>query len=707
MSARLKAGPSKPARTDVLIGVFALVMVAALMVSIPAMARVVRGTEVLARNVSAPQAERANVATAQAVAALPAAADPDLCASTGTVTMPDGTVVEIWGFSLDGGDGCDASDEPDLPGPVIEATVGDMVTINLTNVDVPENVSIVIPGTELAPDTGGVPALPDPGATRSYTFTATDPGTYLYETGVDDQRGVLMGLYGALIVRPATAGQAYDTAASAYDQEEILVLSELDPNFNNDPGSFDLVDYAPTYWLINGEAYPDTDPIAVASGERLLLRFLNAGSLHHTMALLGASQRVIARDAYPVSNPYDLVSETIASGQTTDAITVPCGSDSSQVPLYNANLRLTNGGLSSSPHEPGGMQTVIELSAGSCPTAGNIAPTVDAGPNQTITPTSLPATIVLDGTVNDDFVTPVTATWTRDSGPGTATFANAGDVDTTVELTQAGTNVFRLTVDDGVNAPVSDTVTITLTAPVLLYFSTEGNVNVGGLGDPNDADIYAWHGGSSYSRIFDADLNGVLGPADVDALVVVDDNTIYLSFLSDTTLSGTLAVADEDVVLFDAGNWSVVFDGSDVGLTTNAEDVDAFEVLGAGAIVVSTDGNPDVGLPGNEQDEDLLRCIGAFGPTTSCTWSYYMDGSDVGLTAAGEDVDGAAVNGGAVSLTTQNGFSVTGASGNDEDVFVCASLTPGTTTSCPGGWVVFFDGSASEITDDLDAIDRP
>ena len=671
---------------------FALAVVAALLAGVPA-----QGKPVLANvGVSAIQ---------------PAVENPDLCATTGTVEMSDGVDVNIWGFSLDGGDGCNEYDEPQLPGPVIEATVGDPVTINLTNADVPEDVSIVVPGTSLV-NTDGVAA----GDSTSYTFEATDPGTYLYESDVSDRRGALMGLYGALIVRPTTAGQAYDTAASAYDEEAILVLSEIDPNFSNDPDplGFDLVEYHPTYWLINGKAYPDTDSIPVDSGDRLLLRYVNAGALHHTPALLGADQRVIARDAYPVPFPHDVISETVASGQTTDAIAVPCDSD---VHLFSSNMHLTNGSLSSSPHEPGGMQTVIEVSgSGGCPAAGNIAPTVDAGPDQTVTPTALPATVpatvVLDGTVDDDFVTWGSTSWTRDSGPGTATFANAGDVDTTVELDTAGVHVFKLTVYDGVNLAVYDTVTITLNAPVLLYFSAEGATDIPEVTGEDDADIYAWHGGSSYSKVFDATDNGLGGGADVDAVVVADEDTFYLSFAANAgTAVPTVGTAqDEDVVLYDDGDWSLVFDGSDVGLGDgNAEDVDAFEILGSGVVVVSTEGNPDVGLPGTERDEDLLQCTGTFGDATSCTWKYYVDGSDVELTAPGEDVDGATVLAGAVALTTEGDFAVTGASGADEDMFVCASLSPGRTTSCTGGWSVFFDGSARGLdgNEDLDAIDRP
>ncbi|HET9665564.1 MAG TPA: multicopper oxidase domain-containing protein, partial [Desertimonas sp.] len=713
-------------------------------------------------------------------AIVPAATLPDidLCAKTNGAWNIGPTTVPIWGFVLDGGTAGCADDTAELPGPELgidtpTITTSDTVTINLTNFDVPENVSVVIPGLESSnpPDTDGVAA----GGSASYTFTATGPGTYLYETGAQSaagQVGLAMGLYGAVVVRSTTSGQAYNEPWTAYDSEEILVLSEIDTALNADPAgsgcsggklNCHLLDYHPTYWLINGRAYPDTAPIAAASGDRLLLRYLNAGSFHHGMELLGAHERVIAKDAF-AGYPYQAVAETIPSGATLDAITTPCvlaGDD--QLPLASANMRLTNVNAS-----PGGMLTFVNLTGTDCPPAENIAPRVDAGPSESV---DLPSTL-LDGTVWDDFVTPVSVAWTQVSGPGTVTFANAASVDTSASFTTAGTYVLRLTADDGVNPPVYDEVTLTVvnpppvvsagadqtvafpgptsldgtvtddgatpvsttwtmqsgpgtvtfgnanlvdtsatfsaagtyvlrltandgvntpvfdevtivvTPPTLLYLSTLGDVNVGGLGSPDDADIYAWKGGTTYTRVFDASANGVPAAADVDALVVVDSDTLYVSFLAATTLPGVGAVASQDIVRFDAGTWSMYFDGSDVGLTTAAENVDAFEILSGSAVAVSTTGNPDVpGITG-EADADLLQCTGAsFGNDTVCAWSFYFDGSDVGLQAGPENVDGAAVVGPDVYLSTAGNFSVTGVSGANEDVFACNGGSRGATTT--------------------------
>lgn len=288
------------------------------------------------------------------VAAAPAAANVtfDICAATGSVTMPDAATIPIWGFGQPTGTSPCASQ---LPGPVLTANVGDTVTINLTNIDVPEAVSLVFPGLNLLPDETGVSA----GNSRSYTFTVNKPGTYLYESGVNYTRQVPMGLYGALMVRVGP-NQAYSGGASTYNTEAVLVLSELDPNLNANPNGFNMLNYAPKYWLINGKAYPDTSNISAATGARVLLRYVNAALTHHTMSLLGMHQAIIARDAFELPSAVQAVAETIPAGQTIDAIaTVPAGAAvGDKFPLYNRQLRLTNVAAF-----PGGMLTFIEATS--------------------------------------------------------------------------------------------------------------------------------------------------------------------------------------------------------------------------------------------------------------------------------------------------------------------------------------------------------
>jgi hypothetical protein len=80
--------------------------------------------------------------------------------------------------------------------------------------------------------------------------------------------------------------------------------------------------------------------------------------------------------------------------------------------------------------------------------AGNVAPTVSAGPDRSI---SLAQAASLDGTVSDDGLPngTLTTTWSRVSGPGTVGFANAGAVDTTATFGASGSYILRLTAFDG------------------------------------------------------------------------------------------------------------------------------------------------------------------------------------------------------------------------------------------------------------------
>ncbi len=114
-----------------------------------------------------------------------------------------------------------------------------------------------------------------------------------------------------------------------------------------------------------------------------------------------------------------------------------------------------------------------------------------------------------------------------------------------------------------------------------LYFSTVGNVNPPGVtGAADDADIYRWNGGSSYTRVWDASANGLAAAADVDGLVWVDATHLFLSFnANNTAVPGLGNQQDEDVVYDNGGSWSTYFDGTAHGLGTSGNlDIDAFDL---------------------------------------------------------------------------------------------------------------------------------
>ena len=316
----------------------------------------------------------------------------DLWAKTGTATLYGSTSVTIWGYAaLD-------TDPASLPGPILDVTEGDCVLVTLHNVDLPEATSVLFQGQSLIPDTTGVIA----GSSTGYVFYAGSPGTFLYEAGLtpNGQHQVAMGLYGALIVRPTTAGQAYDDATTAYNKEAVMVLSELDTNLNISatPATFDMRNYNPQYHLINGKAYPGTDSFTVDAGDTVLLRYVNAGVQAHAMSTLGLSQTIIAQDGSPYTFSHNVVAETIATGQTLDTlVSIPASAaDGSRFVVYDANMMLRN----NIERTFGGMLTFLTVSPITPPPPTDAGPTVTA-PGLSPNPTNGSVDVTVSATVTD------------------------------------------------------------------------------------------------------------------------------------------------------------------------------------------------------------------------------------------------------------------------------------------------------------------
>jgi len=296
----------------------------------------------------------------------------ELCAKPGTATLTGAVTVPIWGFGIPATPGDCSTATASLPGPQLDVTLSATETFHVINaLPAGHSITFEIPGITF--DAGAADVASGGTLDRSFTAPASPSapgaanaaGTYLYGSGGDGGRQQAMGLYGALLVRPSTAGRAYESAATAYDVEAPLVLSAVDPAFNNasDPNAFNMYTYRATYWLINGKAYPDTSGITAAAGDRVLLRYLNAGYDNTTMMLLGMHEHVVAKDAWPLNNAYDAIADTIPAGATEDAIaTVPAGGGPNGFPLFNRQLHLTNGdqtGQSPTPSAGGGMLTFI------------------------------------------------------------------------------------------------------------------------------------------------------------------------------------------------------------------------------------------------------------------------------------------------------------------------------------------------------------
>ena len=157
---------------------------------------------------------------ATAHAAAPGITGPtfNLTAQTAFLNQPDGAAVYSWGYGCNGAPAGFAPTMPNqncptmqVPGPTLIVTEGQTVTVNLLN-GLPTaagNTSILFPGFQVTGSgTGSVTGLlaqeAVPGGSVTYTFTATTPGTHAYYSGTQGDLQIEMGLYGAIIVIPAS-----------------------------------------------------------------------------------------------------------------------------------------------------------------------------------------------------------------------------------------------------------------------------------------------------------------------------------------------------------------------------------------------------------------------------------------------------------------------------------------------------------------------
>lgn len=303
--------------------------------------------------------QRAAILVVAGLAGSASAADVYLVATPISKVMPGGLSVPMWGFAPATA-GFATVGPATVPGPVLVVPPGDStLTVHLRN-DLPEPVSLVIPG-QLGSSTvhtftdaqgrsriDSFAALTAPASTGAYVFTALRPGTYLYHSGTHASVQVPMGLYGALTV-DESAGMAY--AGVPYVNQAVVVLSEVDPALNQaitggtygTPTYPSTMSFRPKLFLINGAPHPAGSPLfehPLTAGERTLFRFLNAGLDTHVPVFDGLYVQVVAEDGNLYRHPREQYTVTLAAGKTSDVLLVPPAAGSAS--LYDGRLFLVN-----------------------------------------------------------------------------------------------------------------------------------------------------------------------------------------------------------------------------------------------------------------------------------------------------------------------------------------------------------------------------
>lgn len=272
-------------------------------------------------------------------------------------TLPDGTVVPMWGFARD--TAFEAHDGTvTIPGPVITVPENENnVRIFLEN-NLPVPISIIIPGQSQKNDGGPVRNSSGriqsfshetpPGNTVAVIYRWDDfkNGTFVYHSATDPSIQVPMGLYG-VIKKDSSSNVAYGPQSS-YSNEAVFVFSEIDTDLNNQVaqnpgvGTISSIGYEPKYYLLNGQPFvSEMSAIDLgASGNTKLLRLVNIGNKDRVITIPETKVKVVAEDGNEYVYYKEAMAIMLAAGQTKDVIFTP--SNPGYFTLLDRRLALSN-----------------------------------------------------------------------------------------------------------------------------------------------------------------------------------------------------------------------------------------------------------------------------------------------------------------------------------------------------------------------------
>ena len=199
---------------------------------------------------------------------------------------------EVAGLTLDG----------QSPGPVIRATVGELVEVRLVNESVAAGITLHWHGVDVPNAEDGVAGVTQdavaPGEEHIYRFVVDRAGTFWYHSHQMSHEQVARGLLGALVVLPAPADDAVDVVALAHLYDGVRTINGQEGDVK----------------------------VEVAPGRRARVRVINTDNGPTSVWVAGASARLVAVDGTDLSGPTPIGDAAVlvtAGGRADLEVTTP------------------------------------------------------------------------------------------------------------------------------------------------------------------------------------------------------------------------------------------------------------------------------------------------------------------------------------------------------------------------------------------------
>lgn len=288
---------------------------------------------------------------AAAVPVQAATINKTFCVSQTSKTL-SGQSVTFWGYSDCGGGGggmggggMGGMGSATIPGPLIEIGTGDTLNLSLNvGMMTPQEPSpynghtIHLHGADVITSEDGTPETNGNvvnGDTYTWAPLANEAGSYPYHCHVHTVKHLEMGMYGAVVVRPRDAAGAFmkritANAATAYDYEQVYVLSTVDPAYHTATmDSTVFGDYNAKYFLIGGKEGKTTSApamtLAAAKSKKAAFRLIGMHSTNATFSIKDGAGNlkpftVYVEDGRALPTARTATSVDISPGQRADLI---------------------------------------------------------------------------------------------------------------------------------------------------------------------------------------------------------------------------------------------------------------------------------------------------------------------------------------------------------------------------------------------------
>lgn len=207
-----------------------------------------------------------------------------------------------------------------VPGPTIEAQVGDVLQVRLTN-RLGEPTAIHWHGLRVPAAMDGTEMVQRPvapGETFTYRFTLPDAGTFWYHPHVHETVQLERGLYGAIVVRGRDEPRL--------DAERVLVLDDVQLDRKGrikPPGGW-------VEWhngregnttLLNGRNEPE---LTIAGGQVERWRIVNAASARYVRLSIGGRPfRILGTDGGLITSPVTTTEVVLAPADRVELAVGP------------------------------------------------------------------------------------------------------------------------------------------------------------------------------------------------------------------------------------------------------------------------------------------------------------------------------------------------------------------------------------------------